>query len=79
MTPKEKALELVEIFKGKIPITAEPSAVQCAIRCVEQLIKVAPFSRYDNMQSNDLTAEDLGLEMFEEFWEDVKEELQSCF
>jgi hypothetical protein len=79
MTPKEKAIELYNKFYPNMshPFNVQvrrEDAKQCALICVEEILKVAPLDKYENLQS-ELTPEDIGLHLFEEYWQSVKEEI----
>ena len=74
MTPKEKAKELV----GKMLLDHDMPyeyAKQCALITVEETLKVCPLDKYDNLTS-ELTPEDVGLHLFEEYWHEVKKEIE---
>ncbi len=75
MTAKEKALELVEIFRDALPYHAGTYASRCASLCVSEIALVAPVDRYENL-AGDLGPEDVGLWMFAEYWEEVKKEIE---
>jgi len=73
MTPKEKAQELIDKFKGY----ADDSTSSCidnakyiALFCVDELIKYLPSSNgnHPNLQENEYNSE---------WWEEVKQEIRA--
>jgi hypothetical protein len=82
LSPKEKAKELVHsyltasfgIIEEYVPVPYV-LAKQCALIAVDEILKVYPLDKYDNLTS-ELTPEDVGLHLFEEYWQQVKNEIQ---
>jgi hypothetical protein len=80
MKPKEKAEELVkEMYKAhsnSASLITLYFAKQCALIAVDEIIKVAPIDKYENLQS-ELDVETVGLHLFEEYWQEVKQEIEN--
>ena len=68
MTPKEKAIELVnmylQIYDGRVP-----QAKKCALIAVEEIIKIVPYENNDNAKyiSNEKTIR---------YWQEIKQEIK---
>jgi hypothetical protein len=76
LSPKEKAEELYDKFFNWYPNQdAQFIAKQCALIAVDEILKVCPLDKYDNLNS-ELTPEDVGLHLFEEYWHEVKKEIE---
>ena len=84
MTPKEKAIELVQKFplNGNILTYGDAAkqykkhSKQCALIAVDEIIKVAPIDKYENLDSQ-FSVEYVGQHLFEEYWEEVKTEIEN--
>ena len=79
MTPKEKAEELVNKYLQYTPSEEEfeyPYAIKCALIAVNEILKVAPIDKYENIDSL-YTPEEIGLHLFEEYWKEVKQEIEN--
>ena len=88
MTPKEKAVQLRDIMSSQT-YSYQPYAgaqyneeeigweagKKCALIAVSELLKVAPIDKYENLQS-ELSVKDVGVWLFEEYWLEVKEEIE---
>lgn len=85
-SPKEKAIQLVNRFtKLEIEIGGQfdgyltmnvYDAKQCALIAVDEIIKVAPIDKYENLDSQ-FSVEYVGQHLFEEYWEEVKTEIEN--
>jgi hypothetical protein len=84
MTPKEKAKELVEKFRQYAHSHWDErngfeneleNSKHCSLITVEETLTVCPLDKYDNLNS-ELTPEDVGLHLFEEYWYEVKKEIE---
>ena len=74
MTPKEKAIKLIDRF---IQTNGNSFyAKQCALIAVDEILKVAPIDKYENLDSQ-FSVEYIGQHLFEEYWEEVKTEIQN--
>ena len=81
MTPKEKANELFKSMVFEIECNAQPSTVngvakQCALIACNEILKVAPIDKYENLDSQ-FSVEYVGQHLFEEYWEEVKTEIEN--
>ena len=63
MTPKEKAMEIAMKFDEK---GETDNAIQCALICVDEILKNQPYDIYTIDQCNNLT----------KYWKEVKKELK---
>ena len=79
MTPKEKGKELInkhyECLLKNDHLQSYETAKQCTLITLEEVLKVCPLDKYDNLTS-ELTPEDVGLHLFEEYWHEVKKEIE---
>tara|TARA_R110000824_G_scaffold182_3_gene837 strand:+ start:13404 stop:13613 length:210 start_codon:yes stop_codon:yes gene_type:complete len=67
MTAKEKAKDLVDRFLNEQNDTEEISqAKQCALICVDEILKNQPYDIYTIDQCNNLT----------KYWKEVKQEIE---
>ena len=74
MTPKEKAIKLIDRF---IQTNGNSfHAKECALIAVDEILKVAPIDKYENLDSQ-FSVEYVGQHLFEEYWEEVKTEIQN--
>lgn len=82
-TPKEKANKMVKMF---MPFTRQydntrgwvdciDDAKECALIAVDEILKVAPIDKYENLDSQ-FSVEYVGQHLFEEYWEEVKAEIE---
>jgi hypothetical protein len=82
MTPKEKAEQLVESFMNikqqklaDYSIIYHPTAKQCALIAVDELIKTCKLIT-KLYHDNDMINSDIDYQA-EEFWREVKEEIEN--
>ena len=75
MTPKEKAIELVDRYRSfekdgqrLIPLSY---AKQCALIAVDEILNINPFSFYDKRFHLDRIKE------YEKYWKEVKKEIET--
>jgi len=70
MTPKEKAKEMIESFMNmnmdikQYPVIHYPTAKQCALKAVDEIIKVLYSLKFGNALSDEI-----------EYYEQVKQEI----
>ena len=68
MTAKEKAKDLVDRFLNEQNDTEEISqAKQCALICVDEILKNQPYDIYTIDQCNNLT----------KYWQEVEQEIKN--
>jgi hypothetical protein len=86
MTPKEKAIELVNKFIGysyfsdgnnsmNIQYQQEYNAKQCALIAVDEIIKVCPYISSKNKQTIDEF--NSPYYAFADYWQEVKSEIET--
>jgi len=73
MTPKEKAIELVNKFSecGEDGEMYIETAKKCSITAVDEILKIVPYSTYKET----LCPYD-GAELSTKYWQEVKSELE---
>lgn len=83
MTPKEKANELVKklinhslkesvIENGELYYTQVPSAKQCAIICVDEILETNPFIRLNGGMGESIYK----IKEATTYWQSVKQEIE---
>jgi hypothetical protein len=75
MTPKEKALELVDKFASPLDVfKININSKRCALIAVDEIIKVCPYIDLKVRETEDqLSAFDF---QFVSYWQEVKQEIE---
>jgi hypothetical protein len=75
MNKKQKAEELINLFWKQIDCTDWENAKECAIICIDEILKVVPYISKENCNTiEEIRSPDY---MFSDWWEGVKNEIKN--
>ena len=87
MTPKEKAMELLENYKKQVSMSVKDyslvckvldndMAKQCALIAVDEIMKAPHENQYIELIPSDADDTDWFWDKFGEYWKEVKQEIE---
>lgn len=76
MTAREKASELIVNYQLKCKSLDYQQAKECALIAVEEIMKAPHENRYIELIPSDADETDWFWDKFDEYWKEVKEEIQ---